>query len=44
MTRTLVAAQAKLMSARTGGLIAWQIVFDMARVGNRRPSTGRPDQ
>jgi uncharacterized protein with NAD-binding domain and iron-sulfur cluster len=35
MTRTLVAAQAKLMSARTGGLIAWQIVFDMARVGNR---------
>lgn len=35
LTRTLVAAQAKLMSARTGGLIAWQIVFDMARVGHR---------
>ena len=32
MTRTLVAAQAKKMSARTGGLITWQIIFDMANV------------
>lgn len=29
MTRTLVAAQARQMSARTGGLILWQILFDM---------------
>ena len=32
MTRTLVAAQAKEMSARTGGSISWQIIFDMAKV------------
>ena len=32
MTRTLVAAQAKEMSARTGGSITWQIIFDMAKV------------
>jgi uncharacterized protein with NAD-binding domain and iron-sulfur cluster len=30
MTRTLVAAQAKQMSARTGGSILWQIIYDMA--------------
>jgi uncharacterized protein with NAD-binding domain and iron-sulfur cluster len=34
MTRTLVAAQAKQMSARTGGSIVWQIIFDMAKVEN----------
>ncbi len=34
MTRTLVAAQAKEMSARTGASVSWQIFFDMARVQN----------
>ncbi len=34
MTRTLVAAQAKQMSARTGGSILWQILFDIAKVEN----------
>ena len=32
MTRTLVAAQAKKMSARTGGSIATQIMLDMVKV------------
>jgi uncharacterized protein with NAD-binding domain and iron-sulfur cluster len=35
LTRTLVAARAKEMSARTGGLILLQILFDVARVGGR---------
>jgi hypothetical protein len=30
-----VAAQAKKMSARTGGLILWQILFDMVRTDRR---------
>jgi uncharacterized protein with NAD-binding domain and iron-sulfur cluster len=34
MTRTLVAAQAKQMSARTGGSILWQLIFDAAKVNN----------
>lgn len=33
MTRTLVAAQAKEMSARTGASILWQLIFDMTRLG-----------
>lgn len=32
LTRTLVAARAREMSARTGGLILCQLLFDMARV------------
>lgn len=35
LTRTLVAAQAQLISARTGGLILCQLLFDMVRVGGR---------
>jgi uncharacterized protein with NAD-binding domain and iron-sulfur cluster len=35
ITRTLVAARAKEMSARTGGLILAQLVFDVTRVGGR---------
>jgi uncharacterized protein with NAD-binding domain and iron-sulfur cluster len=35
LTRTLVAAQAQQISARTGGLILCQLLFDMARVGGR---------
>ena len=35
MTRTLVAAQAQEMSARTGGLILCQLVFDMVRAEGR---------
>jgi uncharacterized protein with NAD-binding domain and iron-sulfur cluster len=35
LTRTLVAARAEEMSARTGGLILCQILFDIARVGGR---------
>ena len=35
MTRTLVAAQAQEMSARTGGLILCQLVFDMVRTEGR---------
>ena len=35
LTRTLVAAQAKQMSARTGGLILWQILFDMVHADRR---------
>jgi uncharacterized protein with NAD-binding domain and iron-sulfur cluster len=35
LTRSLVAAQARHMSARTGGLILWQILFDM--VDRSRP-------
>jgi len=35
LTRTLVAARAKEMSARTGGLILCQLLFDIARVGGR---------
>lgn len=31
MTRTLVAAKAEKMSSRTGGLILWQLIFDMIR-------------
>jgi uncharacterized protein with NAD-binding domain and iron-sulfur cluster len=34
-TRTLVAARAREMSARTGGLILTQILFDLARAGAR---------
>ncbi|MED5810923.1 FAD-dependent oxidoreductase [Mycolicibacterium sp. 050232] len=37
MTRALVAAQAREMSARTGGLILWQLVFDLIRVEGRLP-------
>lgn len=33
MTRTLVAAQAKEMSARTGASILWQLIFGMTRLG-----------
>jgi uncharacterized protein with NAD-binding domain and iron-sulfur cluster len=35
LTRTLVAARATEMSARTGGLILLQLLFDLARVGGR---------
>jgi uncharacterized protein with NAD-binding domain and iron-sulfur cluster len=35
LTRTLVAAQAQQISARTGGLILCQLLFDMVRVGGR---------
>ncbi len=35
LTRTLVAAQAHEMSARTGGYILLQLFFDLARVGGR---------
>jgi len=35
LTRTLVAAQAKQISARTGGLILCQLLFDMMRAGGR---------
>ena len=35
MTRTLVAAQAEKMSARTGGSIATQIMLDMMKVNGR---------
>ena len=35
LTRTLVAAQAQQISARTGGLILCQLLFDMMRVGGQ---------
>jgi uncharacterized protein with NAD-binding domain and iron-sulfur cluster len=35
LTRTLVAAQAKQISARTGGLILCQLLFGMIRLGGR---------
>jgi uncharacterized protein with NAD-binding domain and iron-sulfur cluster len=35
LTRTLVAARAREMSARTGGMVLAQILFDLARVGGR---------
>jgi uncharacterized protein with NAD-binding domain and iron-sulfur cluster len=35
LTRTLVAARAREISARTGGLILIQLLFDLARVGSR---------
>jgi uncharacterized protein with NAD-binding domain and iron-sulfur cluster len=35
LTRTLVAARAREMSARTGGLILCQLLFDLARAGGR---------
>ncbi len=35
LTRTLVAAQAREMSARTGGYILLQLLSDLARVGRR---------
>jgi uncharacterized protein with NAD-binding domain and iron-sulfur cluster len=35
LTRTLVAARAHEMSARTGGLILLQLLFDLTRVGGR---------
>ncbi len=35
LTRTLVAAQARQISARTGGLILAQLVLDLTRVGGR---------
>jgi uncharacterized protein with NAD-binding domain and iron-sulfur cluster len=35
LTRTLVAAQAKEMSARTGGTILLQLLFDLTRAGGR---------
>jgi uncharacterized protein with NAD-binding domain and iron-sulfur cluster len=35
LTRTLVAARAREMSARTGGLILLQLLFDLTRVGGR---------
>jgi uncharacterized protein with NAD-binding domain and iron-sulfur cluster len=37
MTRTLVAARAREMSARTGGLILWQLLFDLVRAESRLP-------
>ena len=35
LTRTLVAARGREISARTGGLVLAQIVFDLARAGGR---------
>jgi glycine/D-amino acid oxidase-like deaminating enzyme len=35
LTRTLVAARAREISARTGGLIMCQLVFDLTRAGGR---------
>lgn len=35
LTRTLVAARAREMSARTGGLVLCQLLFDLARAGGR---------
>ena len=35
LTRTLVAARGREISARTGGLILAQIVFDLTRAGGR---------
>jgi uncharacterized protein with NAD-binding domain and iron-sulfur cluster len=35
LTRTLVAARAREISARTGGLILAQIIFDLTRIGGR---------
>jgi uncharacterized protein with NAD-binding domain and iron-sulfur cluster len=35
LTRTLVAARAREMSARTGGLILLQLLFDLTRLGGR---------
>ncbi len=35
LTRTLVAARAREMSARTGGYILLQLLFDLARAGGR---------
>jgi uncharacterized protein with NAD-binding domain and iron-sulfur cluster len=35
LTRTLVAARAREMSARTGGTILLQLLFDLARAGGR---------
>jgi uncharacterized protein with NAD-binding domain and iron-sulfur cluster len=35
LTRTLVAARAREMSARTGGAILLQILFDLSRLGGR---------
>jgi uncharacterized protein with NAD-binding domain and iron-sulfur cluster len=35
LTRTLVAARAREISARTGGLILAQLLFDLARAGGR---------
>jgi uncharacterized protein with NAD-binding domain and iron-sulfur cluster len=35
LTRSLVAARAREMSARTGGLILLQLLFDIARLGGR---------
>ena len=35
LTRTLVAARAREMSARTGGLILCQLLFDLTRAGGR---------
>jgi uncharacterized protein with NAD-binding domain and iron-sulfur cluster len=37
MTRNLVAARAREMSTRTGGLILWQLIFDLIRVDGRLP-------
>ena len=35
LTRTLVAARGREMSARTGGLVALQLLFDLVQSGNR---------
>jgi uncharacterized protein with NAD-binding domain and iron-sulfur cluster len=35
LTRTLVAARAREMSARTGGLVLCQLLFDLTRAGGR---------
>src|SRR5688500_17877564 len=35
LTRTLVAARAREMSARTGGTILLQLLFDLSRAGGR---------
>ena len=41
LTRTLVAARAREMSARTGGLILVQLVADLARAGDRADRRAR---
>jgi uncharacterized protein with NAD-binding domain and iron-sulfur cluster len=44
LSRTLVAARARELSARTGGLILCQLFFDMARRRTYVPRAGRADE
>ena len=44
LTRSLVAARAREMSARTGGYILLQLLQDLASPGPGRPRAQRPDQ